>query len=60
MWEYKINHYSKENERVIIKENDNETRYLSPEQIRTRKKKRAKKFFHEEDAVSAFISIRTK
>lgn len=60
MWDYKINHYSKDNERMIIRKNDNEIRYLSPEQIWTRKKERAKKFFHEEDAISAFISIRTK
>jgi hypothetical protein len=60
MREYKINHYSKQNEWVIIRKYDNETQYLSPEKIRTRNKEWAKRFYYEEDAVGVLISIRTK
>lgn len=58
MREYKIIHYAKDNERVIIKKKDDEIWYLSPEKVWTRKPERAKRYFHKDEAVGILVTIK--
>lgn len=58
MWEYNIAYFRRENERAIMRRNEEEVRRLSPDKIRTKKKQRAKRFFHEDTARSALVLIR--
>lgn len=68
--EYKIAYYAKENERAIKKEkkvwegeDDKEVRWLSRdgnERVRTYKEERAKRFFHEDAAISTLVIIKRR
>ena len=58
MWEYKIAHYPKENERAIFREDEIDTWWLTADKKRTREKKYAKRFLHEDEAVWALVTIK--
>lgn len=63
MGEYKIVHFLPENERSIKREvGDNKLRlsYDRGERIWTPKKQRAKRFFHDYEAMSALVVIKRK
>lgn len=56
--DYRIAHFPIENERAIMRQNEDEIWWLSPEKIWTKKKERAKRFFHESEATSALSIIK--
>jgi hypothetical protein len=58
--EYKIGHYKRANERIIYKEYDWLVQYLAPWMIWTSNKSSAKRFLHEQDAVSNLSVIKFK
>ena len=58
--EYKIGCYKREKERIIYREYDNMVQYLAPWMIWTSNKNSAKRFFHEQDAVSNLVVIKSK
>ena len=60
--EYFIAHWSKENERAIFRQDEewDVTQWLSWELVWTREKRYAKKFLHEQDAVSSLSIIKSK
>lgn len=59
MWEYKIAHYKKENERAIFREKEWVRWWLCYDNW-WGKEREAKRYLHESDCISAFISIRKK
>lgn len=56
--EYKIAHFSKENERAIFKREDDTDRWLCRDNSWSENSKHARRFLHEDTAVSALITIR--
>jgi hypothetical protein len=58
--EYKIGCYKRANERIIYREYDNMVQYLAPWMIWTSNKNSAKRFLHEQDAVSTLSVIKFK
>lgn len=58
--EYKIAHIKKENERAIFRTYDWMKQRLGPEMGWSKNKSIAKRFIHEQDAISVLIFIRTQ
>lgn len=58
MREYKIVHFSKENERDIKKSNEEQELRLCPDNSWSKNVNTARRFLHEDSAVGAFITIR--
>jgi hypothetical protein len=58
--EYKIAHFPRENERAIMRINEDGTWWLSPENVWTQKKERAKRFYHESEVRSALSIVKFK
>lgn len=56
--DYKIAHFPRENERAIMRVYEDDTWWLSPEKIWTKKKERARRFFHESEATSALSIVK--
>ncbi len=55
---YKIWHYKRDNEWIIYREFDGMVQYLAGWMIRSSNKNSAKRFLHEQDAVSALSIIK--
>lgn len=58
MREYKIAHFPRENERAIMRVNEDDVWWLAPEKVWTKKKERAKRYFHESEAISNLAIIK--
>ena len=58
--EYKIAHYKRENEWSIFRKFEDMIQWLDSRTVRVNSKKLAKRFLHEQDAISALIFIRSK
>lgn len=58
--EYKIGHYKRENEWIIYREYDWMVQYLGSWMIWVNDKKNARRFLHEQDAISSLSVIKFK
>lgn len=58
--DYRIAHYPESNERAIMRVNEDDKRWLAPEWVRTKKEARAKRYFHEDSAISTLTKIKFK
>lgn len=58
--EYKIGHYKRENERIIYREFDWMVQYLGSWMIWVSNKGHARRFLHEQDAISTLSVIKFK
>lgn len=56
--DYMIAHFPKENERAIMRVNEDETWWLASGKVWTKHKERAKRFYHESDAAWALVGVR--
>ena len=59
-WDYMIAHYPRENERAIMRVNEDSVQWLTRNEEWTREQKRAKRFYHEADVKWALILARRK
>ena len=60
MRDYMIAHYSKINERAIMRVSEDYVQRLSNKDERTTEKKWAKRFYHEDDAKWALVLVKVK
>ena len=58
--EYKIAHFKRENEWSIFRKFEDMIQWLDSRNVRVNSKKLAKRFLHEQDAISALIFIKTQ
>jgi hypothetical protein len=58
--DYFIMHYPKDNERAIMRTNEDDAQYLSSNNEWTREKKRAKRFYHRDSAEWALVLCKIK
>ena len=58
--DYMIAHFPKGNERAIMRVSEDDTWWLASDNIWTQKKERARRFYHESEAVSALSIVKFK
>ena len=58
MREYKIWHYPRENERIIYRTDGDTAQYFTSQKLWASDKKQAKRFLHQQEAVSALVIIK--
>lgn len=60
MWDYFIAHYPKDNERAIMRIDEDHKQWLNSKNEWTREERRAKRFFHRDSAEGALILAKRK